>query len=126
MPTIYVASATHGATNLGGTVRASYTHSSVSLEDRTGEDEYPTSVYHVDKGLRVQVTSRGFCDDAAFGCTEADLTVNLSDGCGTDVACVFSDMLLESVDASASRADFPEITYSFVHISSDGTSTPVA
>ena len=108
-----------------GPVRVAYSHSAPPIEIRTGADEYPQTVLTPSKSLEVSVTVAKFCDDHSVTCGTTSNLVATMRTCGGTAACTFPNMALVNVSATGDRDAPSEKTLSFVHVSSDGTTSPL-
>lgn len=128
--TVYASQVTWNAltwnADTAGLIRVDYTHNATPLADRTGDDEYPVRIFMVDKELTVRVTVRNFCWTTAIACDASDLVVTIDNPCDASSTCTFDNMRLVSIDGTQDRATLSEAVLTFIHVSLDGTSSPIS
>lgn len=108
-----------------GIIQVNYEHSGSPIEDRTGCDEYPTSVIVVDKGMRVTMRLRTVKQTTALG-VKSNLVATLKTKSGGTSVLTFPGMVLVDVRGQQPRAGVGDVEMVFVHESADGTTVPIS
>lgn len=126
-PTIYAKSIVFNAVTYdnttGGLIGANFTHSGTPILHRIADNEYATSVFIVDKEVRITMSAAEVNINIAIG-TKSNLVLTLS-GKGADKVLTFSNMVYAGIDADQQRATPGNGDHTFVHESTDGTTDPV-
>ena len=123
--TLYCSSVGSYSDTTGGNIRVEFEHNGRVIEDRVGDQQYPTFTAIVDKFLEVTVYLRDMsvAKALALGAAAADLACSLTGG--ATVSITFKTMTLNRVGGKQPRAEVGELALVFRHQSADGTSVPV-
>lgn len=127
-PTIYPKSVvwnslTWDASTAGGPVGLRYLSEATDIASRTGDDEYPRTIFMVDKMVRLFVTLQDVKQTFDPG-TMSDMTVTLSTKAGTQTV-TFPDVIYQGQSANQPRAALGETELSFAVQVSDGQTNPI-
>lgn len=108
----------------GGPIQAGYTHSGTPVADRTGDDQYNTFLAMVDKVCGASFTIRDNVFTDAPGAGPSDCVFTFTGKSSKTVTLL--SMVLESVDGDQQRAQPGTAVVKLMHVSADGTTSPVS
>lgn len=109
----------------GGPLALRYTHAGRTIEDRTGDAEYPMFVAVVDTGLNVTVSLREMKQLLTLG-AKSDMVVTLEGKGGATSTLTLKGLVLHLISGSQDRAVPGGVELAFVYESTDGTTVPVS
>ena len=126
--TIYLQSATFGGATWSatedGTLELQVSHRGNAIQDRTGVDEYATSVVIVDKECVAVLKLRECVRTEALGGTAGALVCVLKTPTGTSNITI-ATVKISDINMRQGRAEFGDCDITFVHESANGTTVPV-
>jgi hypothetical protein len=110
----------------GGPIECSYTHSGNPIENRMGDNEWPTVVGTPDKSCTAIVILREVAQVIDIDGTASDIVLTLAGRVGVSSTITLKSMVLVDVSGSQRRGEFGAVVLRMAHQSSDGTTVPVS
>lgn len=109
----------------GCLINVAYSNAGTPVPRYCGSDEYPQTLFVVDKACQVVVTLGEFSFTGEPGDGSSNLVATLKTSSGS-TSTTFANMVLVSVAGGQDRSVPSECVLTFEHVSGDGSTSPVS